>query len=59
LAAIPIAVNISALEFRDRNFLSGVREILRETGMPPDHLQLEITESVLMHDAQSSVSILE
>lgn len=58
IGAVPIAVNISALEFRDRNFLDGVRAILDETGMPPELLQLEITESVLMYDGDWSVSIL-
>ena len=58
LGSIPIAVNVSALEFRDRAFLGGVRDILEETGMSPELLQLEITESVLMHDADSSVAIL-
>ena len=54
-----IAVNISALEFRKANFVEGVRDILSDTGLGADSLQLEITESVLMRDAESSTSILQ
>jgi EAL domain-containing protein (putative c-di-GMP-specific phosphodiesterase class I) len=53
-----IAVNISALEFSQRNFISDVQRILSETGIDPSRLELEITESVLMRDAKSSVAIL-
>jgi diguanylate cyclase (GGDEF)-like protein/PAS domain S-box-containing protein len=59
LAPVSVAVNISALEFRERNFLEGVRAILSETGFKANCLQLEITESVLMRDARSSVAKLE
>lgn len=53
-----IAVNISALEFRHADFVIGVQAILEETGLPPACLQLEITESVLMGDADASVEVL-
>ncbi len=58
LKDITIAVNISALEFMQRNFITDVQRILSETQIAPQHLELEITESVLMRDAKSSVSIL-
>ncbi|MDO8895671.1 bifunctional diguanylate cyclase/phosphodiesterase [Nitrosomonas sp.] len=54
-----IAVNISALEFRFKDFVAGVQLILNETGFDPCHLQLEITESVLMRDVESSNLILQ
>jgi diguanylate cyclase (GGDEF)-like protein/PAS domain S-box-containing protein len=54
-----VAVNISALEFRHKNFIANVRSILSETGLKPSCLQLEITESVLMRDAESSTAILQ
>lgn len=54
-----IAVNISALEFRFKDFVAGVQLILNETGFNPCHLQLEITESVLMRDVESSNLILQ
>jgi len=54
-----VAVNISALEFRHKDFVEGVRGILTETGLDPCCLQLEITESALMRDAESSTAILQ
>ncbi len=53
-----VAVNISALEFRHKNFIQGLRDVLHETGIEPYRLQLEITESVLMRDAEASATIL-
>lgn len=54
-----IAVNISALEFRNKDFVESVHAILNETGLAPRCLQLEITESVLMRDVESSTAILQ
>ena len=53
-----VAVNISALEFRHKDFIQGLRDVLQETGLAPYRLQLEITESVLMRDAEVSAAIL-
>jgi diguanylate cyclase (GGDEF)-like protein/PAS domain S-box-containing protein len=61
-AGLPLgtmAVNISAMEFRDENFLEGVFAILKDTGLNPRSLELELTESVLMKRAESSESILK
>ena len=61
-AGLPLAtmaVNISAMEFRDENFLEGVFAILKETGLDPRSLELELTESVLMKHAESTASILK
>jgi diguanylate cyclase (GGDEF)-like protein/PAS domain S-box-containing protein len=54
-----IAVNISAMEFRDENFLEGVFAILKDTGLDPKSLELELTESVLMKRAESTASVLQ
>ena len=54
-----VAVNISALEFRRKDFVDSVESALRVTGLDPKNLQLEITESVLMRDAQASATILQ
>ncbi len=59
LAAVPVAVNISALEFRHKDFLAGVALILKETGLAPRYLELELTESILMQDAKASESVLQ
>lgn len=59
LRVVHVAVNISAVEFRDKSFLEGVALILKETDLAPRYLELELTESVLMHDADESVLVLE
>jgi EAL domain-containing protein (putative c-di-GMP-specific phosphodiesterase class I) len=53
-----MAVNVSAMEFRDDNFLPGLFEILDDTGIDPKYLELELTESVLMKRVESTASIL-
>lgn len=53
-----IAVNISTLEFRKSNFVEGIRAILKESGLPAELLQLEVTETVLMHEINASAAIL-
>lgn len=58
LGIVPIAVNVSAAEFRDKDFISGVRAVLIATGIEPQNLELELTESVLMQDAESTVRTL-
>jgi EAL domain-containing protein (putative c-di-GMP-specific phosphodiesterase class I) len=55
---MPVAVNVSAVEFLGKDFLSGVRAVLIATGMEPQNLELELTESVLMQDAESAVVTL-
>ncbi len=55
---VPIAVNVSAAEFEDKDFISGVRAVLISTGVNPQNLELELTESVLMQDAESTVRTL-
>ena len=59
LQDIIIAVNISAQEFLQKDFVEGVRAVLLETRLTAHYLELEITESVLMRDAESSKSILQ
>jgi len=58
LPPLPVAVNISAVEFQGTDFLEGVRTTLRETRLDPRYLELELTESVLMQDAGSSAPAL-
>jgi diguanylate cyclase (GGDEF)-like protein/PAS domain S-box-containing protein len=59
LPPIRIAVNLSARQIRDGTLASTVARILDETEVPPEGLELEITESMLMTDAQKSVVALE
>jgi diguanylate cyclase (GGDEF)-like protein/PAS domain S-box-containing protein len=59
LPPLPIAVNVSAVEFRDKDFVEGVRRILLETGLEARYLELEVTEGVLMEDAEFTASVLQ
>ena len=58
LPRLPIAVNVSAIEFRDKGFVEGVAKILAETGLEGRYLELELTEGVLMKDAKAAISVL-
>jgi diguanylate cyclase (GGDEF)-like protein/PAS domain S-box-containing protein len=58
LRPMRVAVNISALEFRNKRFLENLRSILDETGLEPRYLELELTESALMEDVESTASAL-
>jgi diguanylate cyclase (GGDEF)-like protein/PAS domain S-box-containing protein len=61
-AGLPVttmAVNVSALEFNDDNFLDGVLSILEESGLDPSLLELELTESVLMKRVDSTAFTLQ
>lgn len=54
-----IAVNISARQLESVNFSRVVRDILDETGLPADLLELEITESVAMSDVEANIGLME
>ena len=58
LSIATIAVNISAVEFGNENFLESVFSVLTETGLDPSCLDLELTEGVLMKHAETSATIL-
>jgi len=53
-----MAVNISARQFQQHGFVDQVEQILRETGLPAQRLELEITESVALHDIERTVATL-
>jgi diguanylate cyclase (GGDEF)-like protein/PAS domain S-box-containing protein len=53
-----IAINISSVELRDRGFVPNLRAVLRETGLEPRYLELELTETVLMEDSKSAAEVL-
>jgi diguanylate cyclase (GGDEF)-like protein len=57
-ADLKIAVNISAEQFHDRSLAARVPAALAASGLEPSALELELTESVAMHDAGSAVAIL-
>jgi EAL domain-containing protein (putative c-di-GMP-specific phosphodiesterase class I) len=56
---VPLAVNISAVQLRRGGFADFVRRVLRETGMQPQQLALELTESTLMQNVRQHVAELQ
>ena len=54
-----IAVNVSALQFADGKFTALVERILRECGLPPSRLELEITETALMDNLDGVIEQIE
>jgi len=59
LLAVPVAVNISSLEFRSDPFLEGIQGALKNARLDPRYLQLELTETVLMRHAESTACALD
>ena len=59
LPHLNMAVNLSRRQFSDEGLLRDVTSILKDTGMSPALLELEITESTLMHDVDKAVSTLK
>lgn len=59
LPAVPVSVNVSALQFRRADFEAGVQRALDAAGLPCDALELELTESVLMEQADSVLQRLD
>lgn len=55
---MPVAVNISGLHFRHSTLLSTVSRVLSETGLPPGLLELEVTESMLMENMDTTLTTL-
>ncbi|ESQ85233.1 hypothetical protein AEAC466_05850 [Asticcacaulis sp. AC466] len=55
---LSIAVNLSPVQFRSRGIIDTVKSILRETGLAPHRLELEITEGIMIADPQEALQIL-
>jgi diguanylate cyclase (GGDEF)-like protein/PAS domain S-box-containing protein len=54
-----VAVNISAVEFRNENFLGEICDILESTGLEPRFLELELTETAVMRDFDATSAVLQ
>ena len=59
LPAVTIAVNVSAIQFRQDGFCELIRRVLDETGLAPHYLELELTESLLLANADVMFSVVE
>ena len=57
-APVKVAVNVSALQFRDERFADHVLQIVRNAGLPPSSLELEITESVAMENPERALRLI-
>jgi len=58
LGRIRVAVNVSACEFRRPDFFESLVEILKETGLDSSCLELELTETTIMENAEAAVALL-
>jgi diguanylate cyclase (GGDEF)-like protein/PAS domain S-box-containing protein len=56
---VPVAVNVSAIQFRQQGFGALVRDILHQTGLQPEYLELELTESLLLSNADVMFSTIQ
>jgi diguanylate cyclase (GGDEF)-like protein len=59
LPPITMSVNLSARQFRQEALFKLVARILSETGLHPGHLEMEITESMVMHNAETAIAVLK
>ena len=59
LGEISIAVNLSGVQFQQSTLVESIRAIIGETGANPMRLELELTESTAMHDAENAVVIFQ
>ncbi len=56
---MPIAINVSALQFQQAHFVDRVASVLAVSGLPAQLLELELTESILVHDADEALQRLQ
>jgi EAL domain-containing protein (putative c-di-GMP-specific phosphodiesterase class I) len=56
---VPIAINVSALQFQQPQFIERVAAVLATSGLPPQMLELELTESILVRDADEALQRLQ
>ncbi len=59
LTKLHVSVNLSACQFRDKYLIEKLRQVLEETGLEPEFLGLEVTESVAMQDVERTLEILK
>ena len=59
LPPVVVAVNMSAIEFNQNNLLTEVQQVLQDTGIDPQWLEIELTETTLMKQSEHVLGILE
>ena len=55
---VSVAVNLSTAQFRNRELVSQIKATLKASGLPPERLNLEVTESLLLTDADTTLKML-
>jgi EAL domain-containing protein (putative c-di-GMP-specific phosphodiesterase class I) len=58
IAPITISVNVSARQFKEQTLINGVKAALKESGLHPHFLELELTESLIMQDLSQSIATM-
>jgi diguanylate cyclase (GGDEF)-like protein/PAS domain S-box-containing protein len=58
LNAVPVAINISTVELKHTHFLASITSALESTGAPSNYLEMELTESILLHDPELAIKVL-
>jgi diguanylate cyclase (GGDEF)-like protein len=58
LPAIAVSVNLSARQFRQEDVVRTVKRILSDARLSPEHLEIELTESMVMHNVETAIGIL-
>src|SRR5690606_38025597 len=59
LPVLTVAVNISAQQFRQPRFVESLRQIIQDSGVPPECLELELTERVMLEAVERNISVLD
>ncbi len=54
-----VSVNLSARQFRQEGLVRTVSRVLEETGLPPQRLEMELTESMVMHNVETAIATLQ
>jgi len=57
-SSLTVSINCSQRQFKQANFAEDVLKILEETGIPPKFLELEVKESIIMHDTENTIRVL-
>ncbi|MEK7851287.1 MAG: bifunctional diguanylate cyclase/phosphodiesterase, partial [Deltaproteobacteria bacterium] len=59
LPAVPMAVNLSPVQFRQENLLDVVKRAVRDAGIDPQYIELEVTERAVMHNVDEAVTLMQ
>jgi EAL domain-containing protein (putative c-di-GMP-specific phosphodiesterase class I) len=57
--SVPIAVNVSSIQFHQKGFASRVAKAVGDNAIAPDRLELELTESIVMRDTEATIALLQ